>query len=189
MEYEVLGFPPDGPSLTLDWQAFSYAGKFEMTNTGKAVLRSNDEIVAAAAFNGDRETPEQAWIRYMTVKTERQGEGLGTELARRLTETLFDHEYERVTIAVNNPIAYRALSKAGYHFTGRETGVAELVLEAPGERDPDSYRAGLTLFANRDLPEREQEPVASWLEEAELPPTVNGIPFAPSTEREDNGTR
>lgn len=189
MEYEVLGFPPDGQSLSLDWQAFSYAGKFEMTNTGKAVLRSNGGVVAAAAFNADREEADRAWIRYITVKQDRQGEGLGPELARKLTGTLLDRDFERVAIAVNNPIAYRALYKAGYHFTGRETGIAELVLEVPGEQTPSSYRAGLAVFAERDLPEREQALLEGWLEDGHLPPTANNIPFAPRPEPEHDGTR
>ncbi|MFB6086274.1 MAG: GNAT family N-acetyltransferase [Halodesulfurarchaeum sp.] len=189
MEYEVLGFPPDGPSLTLDWRAFSYAGKFEMTNTGKAILKSDGEIVAAAAFNADREESDRAWIRYITVREGRRGEELGPELASKVTETLFDRDFERISIAVNNPIAYRALYKAGFHFTGRETGIAELVLEAPGTRDPAIYRAGLARFVDRDLPERERGLLATWLESGTPPPTLNGIPFAPSDEPEDDGTR
>lgn len=189
MEYEVLGFPPNGPSLTLDWRAFSYAGKFEMTNTGKAVLQSNGQTVAAAAFNADREESDRAWIRYLTVKNDHQGEGLGTELAVKVTNTLLEPDFERVAIAVNNPIAYRALYKAGYHYTGRETGIAELVLETPGEQNPGSYKAGLERFADRDLPDRDQQLVKTWLEAEELPPTVNSIPFAPRPEREHDGTR
>ncbi len=189
MEYEVLGFPPDGPALTLDWRTFSYAGKFEMTNTGKAVLRDEGEIVAAAAFNSDREHPDRGWIRYLTVKTDRQGEGLGPHLAKKVTETLLDQSHDRVTIAVNNPIAYRALYKAGYQFTGRETGIAELVLEFPRPIDPVTYRAGLELFAERDLPDRETNLVEAWLEEGTPPVPLNGTPLAPSVEREGNGTR
>lgn len=37
MRYAVLGDHHDGPTLLLDWEAFSYAGKFVMSNTGKAV--------------------------------------------------------------------------------------------------------------------------------------------------------
>lgn len=48
LEYVLLGWPPDGPKLRLDYRRFSYAGKFVMTNTGKAVARvdgdGDDEI-------------------------------------------------------------------------------------------------------------------------------------------------
>ncbi|MFC6717584.1 GNAT family N-acetyltransferase [Natrialbaceae archaeon GCM10025810] len=41
MEFELLGWPPDGPTLRLDYRRFSYAGKFVMTSTGKAVARND----------------------------------------------------------------------------------------------------------------------------------------------------
>lgn len=187
MEYVVLGMPADGPTLTLDWETFSYAGKFEMSSTGKAVLCDQNEIVAAAAFNEDRATENHAWIRYLTVRSDRQGEGLGSQLATSVTKTLIDRGYEQVTIAVNNPRAYRALYKAGFHFTGRETGIAELVLKFPGPRPPAAYREGLERFAERDLPGNDERLVGVWLENGTPPQTVNGIPMAPSAKAEDNG--
>ena len=111
MEVVVLGWPPDGPTLRLDYRRFSYAGKFMMSNTGKAVVREADEAT--------------------------------------------DRGYDRVRIAVNNPFAYEALYRAGFGFTGEETGLAELVLERPADRpagrDADAYRAGLDRFRARDL--------------------------------------
>lgn len=187
MEYVVLGMPAEGPTLTLDWQRFSYAGKFEMSSTGKAVVYDQDEIVAAAAFNEDRETQSHAWIRYLTVRSDRQGETLGSHLATSVKETLLNRGYNQVTIAVNNPRAYRALYKAGFHFTGRETGIAELVLKFPGPREPATYRDGLQRFAQRELPEEDERLLESWLEDGTPPETVNGIPMAPSTKAEDNG--
>jgi hypothetical protein len=189
MAYEVLGFPPDGPTMTLDWRRFSYAGKFEMSNTGKAVLRDDGDVVAAAAFNGDRDAADRAWIRYLTVRADRQGEHLGPRLALHLFDSLRSLAYDRVRIAVNNPIAYRALYRAGFHFTGRETGIAELVLEIPGERNPESYRAGLEIFADRDLPDRERALLDRWLADGTPPTPMNGIPMPPSAEPDGNGTR
>ncbi|MGM0371191.1 MAG: GNAT family N-acetyltransferase [Halobacteriota archaeon] len=176
MEYAVLGVPPDGPSLTLDWQTFAYAGKFEMTNTGKAVLREAESILAAAAFNGDREDDDQAWIRYLTVRSDRHGEGLGPRLVCNLRETLLELGYERIAIAVNNPIAYRALYRAGFGFTGQETGIAELVLTWPADRSGERYRAGLTHFTDRDLPEGQAQLLDRWIQDGSPPEPVNGIP-------------
>ncbi|MFW6383835.1 MAG: GNAT family N-acetyltransferase [Halodesulfurarchaeum sp.] len=186
MAYSVLGFPEDGPTISLDWEQFSYAGKFEMSATGKAVLE-DEEVLAAAAFNADREQPDRAWIRYLTVREDRQGEGLGTRLARLVTGTLLENGYERVRIGVNNPIAYRALYKAGFYFTGRETGIAELILDYPGPRDPPSYRAGLSRFAERDLPEPHAERVEAWLEDGTPPSVLSDIPLPTPGERSDDG--
>jgi GNAT superfamily N-acetyltransferase len=188
MEYSVLGTAAEGPTVSLDWEQFSYAGKFQMGSTGKAVLEA-DEILAAAAFNGDREQPERAWIRYLTVRDDRQGEGLGPRLARQVTHTLLDRGFETVSIAVNNPVAYRALYKAGFHFTGRETGIAELVLSFPGPRDPASYRAGLTVFAERELPEPHASLVEDWLQDGTPPATVDDIPLPGDGKGTSNGAR
>lgn len=189
MEYSVIGFPADDPTLSLDWQAFSYAGKFEMSSTGKAVLREAETIIAAAAFNADRDSEDRAWIRYLTVKQSRQGEQLGPKLARKLSQTLLEASFEQVQIAVNNPQAYRALYKAGFHFTGRETGIAELVLAYPGPRERSPYLDGLSKFIDRDLPSRQAILAEEWFEAGTVPPTVNGTSLPPSDERGDDGTR
>ena len=155
MDCEVLGWPPDGPTLDLDWREFSYAGKFVMTNTGKAVARRNGEIVGAVAFNADRTDPDTGWLRYLTVRSDLRGTGVGTKLASFTAGRLLEADFDRVRIAVNNPFAYEALYKAGFAFTGEETGVAELVLERPKPPRALPYRDGLERFANRELSERE----------------------------------
>ena len=43
MEYVLLGWPPDGPTLRLDHRRFAYAGKFVMSTTGKAVVRRAED--------------------------------------------------------------------------------------------------------------------------------------------------
>ncbi|WP_327051791.1 GNAT family N-acetyltransferase [Halomicrococcus gelatinilyticus] len=160
MEYTVLGWPADGPTLRLDHERFSYAGKFVMSNTGKAVARErdgtessarSDGLVAAVAFNEDRTDAATAWLRYVTVRADRRGEGVGARLAAFAAERLHDRGYERVRIAVNNPFAFHALSKAGFGYTGERTGIAELVLERPGDRSTAAYQAGLDEFRDRDL--------------------------------------
>jgi len=154
MEYAVLGWPDDGPTLRLDHREFSYAGKFVMSNTGKAVARATGseagDPVAAIAFNEDRTDAGTAWLRYVTVRDDRRGEGVGARLARFATARLRERGYDRVRIAVNNSFAYHALYKAGFGFTGERTGIAELVLLRPGDRSAARYQSGLDEFRARD---------------------------------------
>ncbi|MFU8866848.1 GNAT family N-acetyltransferase [Natronococcus sp.] len=164
MEYELLGWPPNGPKLRLDHERFSYAGKFVMTNTGKAVAREDGEVVAAIAFNEDRTDEATLWLRYVTVAGDRRGEGIGPELVRLVRDRATDRGYDRLRIAVNNPFAYEALYRAGFGYTGEATGIAELILEYPAPLDGSSdeganderasrerYQAGLSTFRERDL--------------------------------------
>jgi len=178
MEYVLLGWPEAGPTLTLDWRRFSYAGKFVMSNTGKALVRTGAadgppvtddgeaaaDTVAAAAFNEDRTDAGTCWIRYITVREDRRGEGVGPDLAAFVAARARDRGYDRARIAVNNPFAYQALYRAGFHFTGEETGVAELVLDRPlgedsdaegsaGDRSRETYRAGLDIYRERAEPD------------------------------------
>ncbi len=162
VEYELLGWPPDGPKLRLDYKRFSYAGKFVMTNTGKAVARSTDgEIVAAVAFNEDRTDEGTLWLRYVTVDRDRRGEGIGPTLCREVRDRALERGYERLRIAVNNPFAYEALYRTGFAYTGETTGIAELILEHPtpdddtGWDDRERYQAGLEEFRDRDLSDDE----------------------------------
>ncbi|ELZ27433.1 N-acetyltransferase GCN5 [Halosimplex carlsbadense 2-9-1] len=177
MEYVLLGWPEAGPTLTLDWQRFSYAGKFVMSNTGKAVVRTGEvagppvtddgdaaaDVVAAAAFNEDRTDSSVCWIRYITVREDRRGDGIGPDLAAFVAARARDRGYDRARIAVNNPFAYQALYRAGFAFTGEETGVAELVLDRPlgegsgatdagrpaADRSRSTYQAGLDIYRER----------------------------------------
>lgn len=169
-EVTVVGWHPaatgeDGPRLRLDWRRFSYAGKFVMTNTGKAVIRGgngdpdspfDESVLAAVAFNEDRTDERALWIRYVTVRADRRGEGFGSRLCDCLASCALDRGYERVRIAVNNPFAYEALYKAGFGFTGRETGIAELVLERPHDDGAERYRDGLDRFRARELGDDER---------------------------------
>lgn len=197
MDHELLGWPEDGPTLRLDYRAFSYAGKFATSGTGVAVLRAGgaepvapgwepdpslpdpapipeeesggsadlaDDVIAAIAFNADRTDPTALWIRYVSVHAARRGEGHAPGLVAFLVDRARDRGYDRLRIGVNNPFAYEALYKVGFAFTGRETGVAELVLErpadAPADRDPETYRSGLDVYRGRGR----GDPEASFLE-------------------------
>ncbi|MFC5366694.1 GNAT family N-acetyltransferase [Salinirubrum litoreum] len=228
LELALLGWPGEERTLRLDYRRFSYAGKFVVGRTGKAVVRRravesaagnsapvtdadlppldeplppgldadefDTDVVAAVAFSPDRTDSGTLWLRYVTVRQDRRGEGLGPRLVRFVTDRAHDRGYDRVRIAVNNPFAYEALHKAGFAWTGGETGLAELVLEHPppvetagngrapstaGDRDRyrdrhgtsvERYQAGLDRYRARDL----DDPEASFLarKQGTPPPTV-----------------
>lgn len=171
METVLLGWPSESPTLRLDYRRFSYAGKFVMTNAGKAVIRDpgverpgrtdfDDDVIAAAAFNEDRTDADCLWIRYVTVRRDRRGEGLGPRLCRFVSARGAKRDYARVRIAVNNPYAYQALYRAGFTFTGESTGIAELVLERPSggpaaDRSRETYQSGLEAYRRRELDDEE----------------------------------
>jgi len=161
METELLGWPDDGPTLDLDHRTFSYAGKFVMSSTGKAVARVDGQVIAAAAFDPDRTDPSTLVIRYLTVREDHRGEGVAPELVGFVCERAAVRGFERVAIHVNNPYSYVALYKAGFEYTGEETGLAELKLARAAERrgnpDPARYCEGLAVFADRDLNEEESQ--------------------------------
>lgn len=173
MEFRVRGDVDGGPPVDLDHRAFAYAGKFVMTSTGKAIVREHDDIVAAAAFNRDRTDRTVAWLRYVTVRVDRRGEGIGPRLLDFAAERLLE-SVERVKIGVNNPFAYEAAYKAGFAFTGEETGIAELVLVRPGDRSPAGYRTGFGRFADRSELTPAERAFVSERREAD-PPRPNAV--------------
>jgi len=181
--FDVLGWPPDGPRLRLHYERFSYAGKFVMSNTGKAVAREGEaatdrdfdrpiaerpydsDVVAAVAFNEDRTDETILWIRYVTVAREHRGNGIGPRLIATVRDAALERGYQQLRIAVNNPYAYDALWKAGFAFTGKTTGLAELVLSHPPlESDDSVYRSGLSHYLERDLSDEERAFVEGRLE-------------------------
>ncbi|MFB6185041.1 MAG: GNAT family N-acetyltransferase [Haloarculaceae archaeon] len=163
MEFELLGWPPDGPKLRLDYREFRYAGKFVMTSTGKAVVRDGGDVVGAVAFDDDRVDTDALRVRYVTVRDDQRGRGIGPRLLAFVSERAGQRGYDRVRIAVNNPFAYEAAWKAGFGYTGERTGIAELVCQRPGDRSPERYRAGLDAYRERDL----SAPETAFLDERE----------------------
>jgi GNAT superfamily N-acetyltransferase len=174
VHFAVLGGPDEGPTLRLDWERFAYAGKFVMSNTGKAVAfegvplaerddwppdaneSETEDVVGAVSFNEDRTDDELAWLRYVTVRGDHRGEGIGARLCAFAADHLLT-EYSRVQIAVNNPFAYEALHKAGFGFMGEETGIAELVLAQPCSDREGAYQEGLDRYRERDLSDGERD--------------------------------
>ena len=173
MEFELLGYPPDGPTLTLDHEQFAYAGKFVMSNTGKVVARDAGRVVGAVAFNADHADPETARLRYVTVQEGYRGEGIGPRLLRFSADELTER-FEQVCIAVNNPVAYQACYRAGFVSTGEETGIAELLMRYDPEtrRNTERYTAGFYAFEREDLPPT-QRAVLERHTDSDPPPVVD----------------
>ncbi len=170
MECRLVGWPDDGVTLDLDHERFAYAGKFVMSRTGKAVAEADSEVLAAVAFDRDRTDGAVWWLRTVTVRRDRRGDGIGPRLLDFTAGKLLTRS-AAVRIAVNNPFAYEAAYKAGFGYTGERTGLAELVLERPAERSAEQYRAGLEVYRNRD----EQSPAeAAFLDgrDGTVPPLV-----------------
>ncbi|GAD51576.1 hypothetical protein MBEHAL_0336 [Halarchaeum acidiphilum MH1-52-1] len=188
MEFAVLGSPPDAPRLRLDWRRFSYAGKFVTGDAGKAVAVADgvldregwppdareaeaDGIIGAVSFSPHRRDPDTAVLRYVTVREDRRGEGIGARLCAFAAERLLD-DADRVRIDVNNPYAYEALHKAGFGYTVETAGLAELVLERPCDARAENYAAGLDVYRERDLSDDER----SFLDARDGPPAVVDAP-------------
>jgi GNAT superfamily N-acetyltransferase len=171
MDFVVLGWPADEPTLRLDHEQFSYAGKFVMSQTGKTVVRDDDgSILAAVAFDPDRTDPDTLRLRYVTVRADRRGEGIGPLLLRFTAERALERGYGGVCIAVNNPFAYEAAYRAGFAFTGESTGIAELVCAYGADRGTETYQAGLDCYRERDLSAAERDFLAD--RENAAPPAV-----------------
>ena len=180
MEYKILGQSPDGPTLDLDYREFAYAGKFVMSKTGKSVAVDDGTVVGAVAFSPDYDNERVVRFRYVTVHDDRRGEGIGSRLLRYTAESL-STGYDDVTIAVNNPVAYRACYRAGFTFTGHETGIAEVLLRYNPEenRRRERYYEGLARFEDRELPPEQQAVL-----DREEPPPVAPFPSIDDTTAE-----
>lgn len=155
MEFAVISWPDvEGGTLDLDHTVFSMAGRFVRPGPGTAVARRGKTVIAAARFNTDRTDGDVGRIRTIAVRTDRRGEGIGSRLLAGLRVVLLDGRYRRLRIAVNNPYAYQAAYRAGFAWTGRTSGMAELVLEAPSDGTDAEYAMGMTRYAERtELPD------------------------------------
>lgn len=170
MQFECLGSEADGPTLRLDHTEFAYAGKFVMSSTGKTAVREDGDLLGAVAFSEDNADSETVHLRYVTIREDRRGEGIGPQLLRFTAEQL--DTYEQVVIAVNNPIAYEACYRAGFVFTGEQTGIAELRLRyAPDDQDVERYREGFAVFRERDLPPGQERVCEQYGDD--VPPVVD----------------
>ncbi|MFB6133451.1 MAG: GNAT family N-acetyltransferase [Halanaeroarchaeum sp.] len=150
MDFSLLGWPEDGPTLELDWRSFSYAGKFAMSGTGKAVATDDETVLGALAFSEDRTDPNRAGIRYVTVREDVRGRAIGARVTAFAVDRIRSR-YAAVRIGANNPYSYEAFYKAGFGYTGERSGLAELMLEVPSERPPRRYQRGHARYLDRDL--------------------------------------
>lgn len=157
--YEFLGWPDDGPTIDISHERFAYAGKFILPGTGKAIVRSSQPgshpIKGAVAFNDDRGVQNAARIRYITVSESTRGRRLGPKLALFVQDQIIGQSYSLVRIAVNNPIAYEAMYRAGFYYTGETRQLNEVVLSTDAPLSPSKYKTGLQTFDKADLPDRQ----------------------------------
>jgi GNAT superfamily N-acetyltransferase len=131
-------------------------------------------VLAAVAFSTDRTDPDTLWVRYVTVRADRRGEGLGPWLLAFVRDRADERGYDRVRIGVNNAFSYEAAYRAGFGWTGEETGLAELVCEwpAPDGRSGERYRAGLDRFRDPERGPSEAERSFLAAREGATPPAV-----------------
>jgi len=187
VQFRLLGWPEDSPRLDLDHERFAYAGNYRTGRTGLGAALSEDAdvhddgewaasadaVVAVASFDEDRAADGAVRVRYVSVRSDRRGEGIGSNLLAFVVDRALDRGYERVRIGVNNPIAYQASYRAGFAFTGEESGMGELVLEAPAaDRSITRYRDGLDRFTERELP-AEQRSVLERHRDGQPPPVTS----------------
>ncbi len=164
MEFVFLGWPSDGPRLELDHRRFAYAGKFVMRSTGKAIVRTGDQTIAAVSFSPDRTRDDRMWIRYVTVEETHRGRRIAPRLVGATVDRILAHDFAVVTIAVNNPFSYVAMSRAGFGFTGETTGIAEVVCSTDVEQEPVRFRAGMgVVIARAPASPAERRYAATWM--------------------------
>jgi GNAT superfamily N-acetyltransferase len=141
---------------------------------GEAGWSLDAAVLGAVAFSEDRTDPATLRVRYVTVRADRQGERLGPKLLVFLRDRATERGYDRVRIGVNNAFSYEAAYRAGFGWTGEETGLAELVCEwpAPAGRSAERYRAGLDRFRQPDREPSEAERSFLATREGTAPPAV-----------------
>ncbi len=155
MNVEFIG----SKRLMLDHEEFSYAGKFRLP-TKKVVARECDgDIVAVLSYDEERGS-DAARIRYLSVRDDRQQEGVAAELVERASDRLLD-DYPAVRISVNNPYAYEAVHRAGFGYSGDTGPRDEVVMGRPSD-DP-RYEEGLRKLLEADLPEEQRRYVRQKL--------------------------
>jgi hypothetical protein len=140
-----------------------------------------DNILAAIAFSPDRTDRSTLKIRYLTVRDDLRGDGqqLGPRLVAFLISKAATAGYDRIAIAVNNAFSYHALYKAGFSYTDRETGLAELMLDRPIDKpavaSQSGYQRGLDVFREREgLSTAETEFLAAY-DDAEPPALLPAV--------------
>tara|TARA_A100001037_G_scaffold240057_2_gene219846 strand:+ start:6245 stop:6784 length:540 start_codon:yes stop_codon:yes gene_type:complete len=157
IKFNTLGDGEGGPPIFLERDKFSYAGKFIGKDTGKILAKNGERIIAALSFSGDRNDKDIVWIRYVVVEKNLRGKGIGPKLLSYAVESLMGR-VKLVKIATNNVFAYRALYKSGFEYTGKKTGILELVLECPSTQTRERYLEGIEAFRSvKSLTDEEVE--------------------------------
>jgi len=152
----------EATSIVLPQEEFAYAGQYRMKRYGKAVLTRRPDrptaaaaIIAALSTDRHRIQENRLVVRTIDVRREARGNGWGPLLLRSVLPAVATAGFETIQINVNNPFAYIAACKAGFGWTGRTTGLAELIMTRPTDRPSRWSRgrfiAGLSLYRRRRL--------------------------------------
>ncbi len=152
----------EATSIVLPQEEFAYAGQYRMQRYGKAVLTRRPDlptaaaaIIAALTTDRHRVHHDRLVVRTIDVRRAERGNGWGPLLLRSVLPAVATAGYTTVQINVNNPFAYIAACKAGFGWTGRTTGLAELMMTRPTDRPSTWSRgrfiAGLSLYRRRRL--------------------------------------
>ena|GEM_PF-2318745 len=150
----------EAPPLDLATEEFAYAGQYRLRRYGKAVLTSRPDrptravdIVAAVTIDRHRLHPDRLVVRRVDVRRAHRGHGWGPALLASLLPVAAAEGFRTVQANVNNPFAYVAATKAGFAWTGRTTGLAELIMRRPTDHPASCvdgrFIAGLTMFRRR----------------------------------------
>jgi len=188
----VRGDLPEGPDAP-DEDDLRGVDSLELLPEGLSRAEFNTDILAAAAFNADRTDAQTLWIRYLTVRGDLRDSDLrlGPRLAAFVTAQALDRGYDRVRIAVNNVFSYQALYRAGFATTGRETGLAELILQRPtaerAEVSTSGYQRGLDRFRGRDGLSAAEESFLHDHETVDPPDPVEGDDRSGRSGTDDSG--
>ena len=157
----ILGLE-EAISLDLPQEEFAYAGQYRMQRYGKAILTRRPErptaaaaIIAALTTDRHRIHHDRMVVRTIDVRRAERGNGWGPLLLRSVAHAYSTAGFDTVQINTNNPFAYIAACKAGFGWTGRTTGLAELIMTRPTDRPTRWSRgrfiAGLSLYRHPRL--------------------------------------
>ncbi len=133
--FEIVSQPGTTDTIELDHRIFPFAGKFGQRQTGTAVLKEDDSVVAALSFSPDRNQPHWCRIRYLAVARDRQGEELASRLAEQFVEWCATAGFEQLLITVLNPYLVVSLARVGFGFTGENGPTGGVILAHPFSGD------------------------------------------------------
>lgn len=155
--------PGDDPDVELDHGRFPYAGKLTTRDVGLILGRDRGEVVAAASYSIDRTDEDRCVIRYIAVRRDRQGEGLGTELLAATPGILFDRRFDSIKMAARSPYALVAAVRAGFCVIEERAPDGSPFVSYPPTTASGSLESGFTALQKLSLTADHREYIADRL--------------------------